>query len=85
MKNYTFVAIVVLFISACSSSPFKGMDEPEYMTRNEVINATQECERARMVPIVMYAQARHNGKRIQVPYDVYCQPDPWKNNVVSKP
>lgn len=72
----TATFLIALASSGCASSvPFKGMDEPEYMTRQEIIQATRECEQAGMIPVVAYAQARVQGKRVQVPYDVHCQPN----------
>lgn len=72
----TATILIAITATGCASSvPFKGMDEPEYMTRQEIIYATQECERAGMIPVVAYAQARVQGKRVQVPYDVHCTPN----------
>lgn len=47
---------------------------PSYMSRQDVITATKECESAGMRAKVVYIDATLQGKRIQVPHDVFCEP-----------
>lgn len=54
--------------------PKLGMGTPTYMTRAEVISATQECDQANMRPRVVYGQATVNNKKVPVPIDVHCEP-----------
>ena len=48
---------------------------PSYMSRQDVITATKECEAAGMRAKVVYIDATLQGRRIQVPHDVFCEPN----------
>jgi starvation-inducible outer membrane lipoprotein len=73
---------VILFagvlLSACSSVPtyeVKGYAGPEVMHRNEVIQASRDCLRAKLRPSVEYvAQKVNTGGKVLVAVDVRCDP-----------
>lgn len=85
MKAIIAIAAVATLAGCASEQPYLkqmpfpddpklGMGTPSYMTRAEVISATQECEQASMRPRVVYGQTTVNEKKVPVPIDVHCEP-----------
>lgn len=77
MRNY-LIAIVAI-TSGCATYDTTNAIDPNfgtssYMSRQDVITATKECENAGMRAKVVYIDATLQGKRIQVPHDVFCEP-----------
>lgn len=77
MRNYV-IAILAL-VSGCATYDTTNAIDPNfgstsYMSRQDVITATKECENAGMRAKVVYIDATLQGKRIQVPHDVFCEP-----------
>lgn len=95
MKKTLSIVTIALLATACSSTPkqeapkpeqlepYLGMGRPGYITRAEVISATQECEQVGMRPRIVYATTDVQGKRIPVPVDVHCEPTPKRITPVS--
>jgi len=78
MKYKFLVFVPLLAIVGCSSTPvykLKGYDGPEAMARNEVVQASKECVRAKLKPNVEYTSQKINsGGRVLVPVNVHCEP-----------
>lgn len=73
------IAIAALTLTGCATYDTTNAIDPNfggpsYMTRQDVIAATKECENAGMRAKVVYMDATLQGKRIQVPHDVFCEP-----------
>lgn len=69
----------VLVLAGCATYDTANAIDPNfasasYMSRQDVIAATKECEAAGMRAKVVYVDAALNGKRMQVPHDVFCEP-----------
>lgn len=62
--------------------PFYGMGMPGYMSRQEVIAASTECEDAGMLPRIVYMQMTVLEKKVPVPIDVHCEP---KRRLMTSP
>lgn len=77
MRN--FVIVFAALASGCATYDTTNAIDPNfggpsYMSRQDVITATRECEAAGMRAKVVYIDATLQGKRIQVPHDVFCEP-----------
>ena len=73
------LAIAVIALTGCATYDTSKAIDPNfvsraYLSRQEVIAATKECETAGMRAKVVYVDATLQGKRIQVPHDVFCEP-----------
>jgi len=65
-------AVVAIIICAGCSSAAVQEKEITHMTRQEVINAVQECEGSGMRPVVVYALDTFKHVNVSVPVDVQC-------------
>lgn len=80
MKTTRIVlTIAALTLTGCATYDTTNAIDPNfgtssYMSRQDVITATKECENAGMRAKVVYIDATLQGKRIQVPHDVFCEP-----------
>lgn len=81
MRQPTIVAFAAaVMLAGCGTTAnqqppaIAGVDQPTFMQRQEVINATHECELAGMHPRMVYAYQTINQRRVPVPIDVYCEP-----------
>jgi hypothetical protein len=78
MKAKVVVPVLIgLLAVGCSSTPnykLKGYQGPEAMTRNEVVQASKDCIRARLKPNVEYVTQRSDGGKVLVPINVHCEP-----------
>jgi len=69
-----------LLLAACTSSPkYKSqelvMDRQVYaMSRNEIINAVQECEGNGLRASMIYSKRMINGHSADIVVDVMCAP-----------
>lgn len=72
------LCFAALLLTGCAHNISNAVDHnfvsTSYMSRSDVIAATKECEAAGMRAKVLYVDATLQGKRIQVPHDVFCEP-----------
>jgi hypothetical protein len=73
------LVVIALTLTGCATYDTTNAIDPNfgsasYMSRQDVIAATKECEAAGMRAKVVYVDAALNGKRMQVPHDVFCEP-----------
>ena len=74
------IAAVVLGITGCSSSPYGSESKlvvqkrAQAMSRQEVIQAIQDCEVSRMRPVLIMAKRRVNDWDTDIIIDVTCAP-----------
>ncbi len=74
-----YLAALFVAVPGCATYDTTNAIDPNfgsasYMSRQDVIAATKECENAGMRAKVVYIDATLQGKRIQVPRDVFCEP-----------
>ena len=82
MQKSAVISYLVVFVgllTGCATYDTTNAIDPNlasgsYMSRQDVITATKECENAGMRAKVVYIDATLQGKRIQVPHDVFCEP-----------
>ena len=76
--KFTLVVAALTMTGCATYDTSKAIDpnfaSGSYMSRQDVIAATKECENAGMRAKVVYVDATLQGKRIQVPHDVFCEP-----------
>lgn len=76
----SIAALATLGITGCSSSPYGSESKlvvhkrAQAMSRQEVINAVQDCEAAKMRPILIMAKRRVNDWDTDIIIDVTCGP-----------
>ena len=63
------------------TAPIIDDDEMAHMSRQEVINAIQECEDNDTRPVVIYARDKWRKKSVSVPIDVQCAPLPRRYKI----
>jgi hypothetical protein len=74
------IAAVTVGITGCASSPYGSESKlvvqkrAQAMSRQEVINAVQDCEAAKMRPILIMAKRRVNDWDTDIIIDVTCGP-----------
>lgn len=74
------MAAVTAGITGCASSPYGSestlvvQKRAQAMSRQEVINAVQDCEAAKMRPILIMAKRRVNDWDTDIIIDVTCGP-----------
>ena len=77
-------SIISAIISVCGlagcSSQIANVQKPEFMPREMVIQASQQCEEAEMRPRVVYGYQSIQDRRVPVPIDVQCEPSAWRKS-----
>ena len=71
------IATSVICMGCASKPPIVEDDAMNHMSRQEVINAVQECEDNEMRPQIMYTRDKWRNKSVVVPIDVQCTPLPY--------
>ena len=66
-------------LAGCSSQ-LANVQKPEFMPREMVIQASQQCEDAEMRPRVVYGYQVVQDRRVPVPIDVQCEPSAWRKS-----
>lgn len=66
---------------ASSAAPIIADDEMAHMSRQEVINAIQECQENDTHPVVIYARDKWRKNSVVVPIDVQCTPIPYRYHI----
>lgn len=77
MFTKTIPIVLVLMLSACSSTPTKLAmpDKVEKLERHELIMAINDCRDNDLRPYISYSIVRlQNSTKVLVPIDVICQP-----------
>jgi len=77
MMTYHFKLLPILLLSACSSMPNQEIivEQKSYMlSRNQVINAIEECKSANLRPVLNYGYRKVNNRPIPFVVDVTCAP-----------
>lgn len=72
-------ALITLTIMGCSSS-IKNLEDPSFMQRELVIQASQQCEAADMRPRIVYGYQVIQDRRVAIPLDVQCEPSAWRKS-----
>lgn len=68
-------------LTGCASDEILMKQDLSYMSRNEVVNAINDCEGSGTRANVVYTRAFWRGKMVPVPVDVQCTPMPTKRRV----
>ena len=76
MKRIIVIAAFITLAGCSSNKPPESIlvteKEVQPMSRNEVINAVQECQSANLRAILIYAKRRINNQNSDVVIDVTC-------------
>jgi hypothetical protein len=75
--KHIYTSLTAATLIGCSSS-IANLPDPEFMQRELVIQASQQCEDADMRPRVIYGYQRIQDRRVPVPIDVQCEPSAWR-------
>lgn len=71
-------ALVTLLALVGCSSTIKNLEDPAFMQRELVIQASQQCENADMRPRIVYGYQVIQDRRVAIPLDVQCEPSAWR-------
>lgn len=64
----------------CSTPDIKNLEHPTFMPREQVIQASEQCEAADMRPRLVYGFQIVQDRRVSVPIDVQCEPSSWRKS-----
>ena len=76
--KHIYTSLTALALIGCAGDKIANVPTPEYMTRELVIQATQQCEDSEMRPRVVYGYTLVQDRRVPVPIDVQCEPSVWR-------